>query len=75
MSLSILNAIVMACLSETNYLIWNVHMHVLLIRSDLWGIMSGKEAVPDPKTATSTEVNKYASVTTQGRCRDRTVRQ
>jgi len=60
MSSSILSATVMAHLSETNYLTWNVRMCALLIHSDLWGIVSGKEAVPDLKTATSTEVDKYA---------------
>ena len=57
---SILNATVMAHLNETNYLTWNVHMRVLLIHSDLWGIVSGKEAVPDPRTVASMKVKAYA---------------
>jgi len=56
---SILNATVMVHLNETNYLTWNVRMRALLIRSNLWSIVSGTEAVPDPKTATSTEVEAY----------------
>ena len=57
---SILNATVMAHLNKTNYLTWNVHMRVLLIHSDLWGIVSGKEAVPDPRTVASMKVKAYA---------------
>jgi len=56
---SILNATVMAHLNETNYLTWNVRMRALLIRSNLWSIVSGMEAVPDPKTAASMEVEAY----------------
>ena len=37
---SILNVSVMPHLNETNYLTWNIRMHTLLIRADLWGIAS-----------------------------------
>ena len=56
---SILNTATMLCLNKTNYLTWNVRMRTLLIRNDLWSIVSGMEAVPDPKTAASTEVEAY----------------
>ena len=57
---SILNVSVMPRLNETNYLTWNIRMHALLIRADLWGIVSGKEAAPDPATASITAVDAFA---------------
>ena len=56
---SILNVSVMPCLNETNYLTWNIHMRALLIHANLWGIVSGKEAAPDPATASTTAVNTF----------------
>ena len=57
---SILNVSVMPHLNETNYLTWNIRMRTLLIRADLWGIVSGKEAAPDPATASTTIVDAFA---------------
>ena len=57
---SILNVSVMPHLNETNYLTWNICMCALLIRANLWGIVSGKEAAPDPATASTTAVDAFA---------------
>ncbi|KAF8416310.1 hypothetical protein L210DRAFT_3429617 [Boletus edulis BED1] len=46
-------------LDEVNYLTWHVRMRALLIRSNLWGIVSGKETAPDPKMATSSVVDAF----------------
>ena len=35
-------------------------MCALLIHADLWGIVSGKEAAPDPATASTTTVDTFA---------------
>ena len=48
-------------LNETNYLTWHVRMRTLLIRTELWGITSGKETAPDPKTASATTVESFVS--------------
>ena len=56
---SILNVSVMPHLNKTNYLTWNIHMHTLLIHADLWRIVSGKEAAPDPAMASTTTVNAF----------------
>ncbi|KAI9464315.1 hypothetical protein HD554DRAFT_2175109 [Boletus coccyginus] len=53
---TILSTTVMPCLNETNYLTWHIRMHALLIRSDLWGVISGTEPTPDP---TATEIALY----------------
>jgi cytochrome c-type biogenesis protein CcmH/NrfF len=58
---SILNTTTMPRLNETNYLTWHVRMRVLLIRSELWSITSGKETTPDPKTASAATVESFAS--------------
>ena len=57
---SILNVSVMPRLNETNYLTWNIRMRALLIHADLWGIVSGKEAAPNPATASTTAVDAFA---------------
>ena len=56
---SILNVSVMPHLNETNYLTWNICMCTLLICADLWGIVSGKEAAPNPATASTTTVDTF----------------
>ena len=56
---SILNVSVMPHLNETNYLTWNIRMCTLLICADLWGIVSGKEAAPNPATASTTTVDTF----------------
>ena len=57
---SILNVSVMPCLNETNYLTWNICMRTLLICANLWGIISGKEAAPNPVAASTTAVDAFA---------------
>jgi len=51
----------MLCLNETNYLTWHIHMHALLICSNLWGIISGTESTSDPSKASVTKINTYMS--------------
>lgn len=58
---SILNTTTMPRLNETNYLIWHVCMCTLLICAELWGITSGMETTPDPKTASAATVESFAS--------------
>ena len=56
---SILNTAIMPRLNETNYLTWNVCMCALLIRNNLWGVISGKESPSDPTKASLTKINNF----------------
>ncbi|KAH0829144.1 hypothetical protein J3R83DRAFT_2636, partial [Lanmaoa asiatica] len=44
-----------------NYLTWHVHMCALLICTDLWGIVLGRKATPNPSTATLAAIKAFTS--------------
>ena len=58
---TILNATVMPCLNETNYLTWHICMCALLICNDLWEIVLGKESPPNPSKASPTKIDAYVT--------------